>query len=235
MCCEQVPASRWMRNLHAQVGSWSGVIAIDGEEISVSLTCGSAVTTGGGYPADRRPEPAGRPAHPPFEGMWWLYVPMAFDDFAICLIIPGGAQRVSQPDVTRIWRDGRVEQMGWPRVQDPLHPGHPHSDRRNHRGDRARRYGRPLRRGVPSCRCRFTSAAATAATSTGTARGHMEGRTSPSASPIQPTRPSSGRRLRRHRPRRPRRLHRGRQVRRRLGPVRTRCARAARPYHSRTG
>jgi len=64
------------------------------------------------------PEPAGRPAHPPFEGMWWLYVPMAFDDFAICLIIqeaPDGFRSLN--DVTRIWRDGRVEQLGWPRVK----------------------------------------------------------------------------------------------------------------------
>src|SRR6185312_15287333 len=25
-------------------------------------------------------EPPGRPADPPFEGMWWLYVPLRFDD-----------------------------------------------------------------------------------------------------------------------------------------------------------
>ncbi len=63
-------------------------------------------------------EPAGRPADPPFEGMWWLYVPMAFDDFAIVLIIqeePSGFRSLN--DCTRIWRDGRVEQLGWPRVK----------------------------------------------------------------------------------------------------------------------
>ena len=64
------------------------------------------------------PEPAGRPADPPFEGMWWLYVPMAFDDFSIVLIIqedPSGFRSLN--DCTRIWKDGRVEQMGWPRVK----------------------------------------------------------------------------------------------------------------------
>jgi hypothetical protein len=43
---------------------------------------------------------------------------MAFDDFAICLIIqeePNGFRSLN--DVTRIWRDGRVEQLGWPRVK----------------------------------------------------------------------------------------------------------------------
>ena len=50
--------------------------------------------------------------------MWWLYVPMAFDDFAIVLIIqeePNGFRSLN--DCTRIWRDGRVEQLGWPRVK----------------------------------------------------------------------------------------------------------------------
>jgi hypothetical protein len=71
----------------AQVGSWGGVIAIDGEEIPVdpSVWIGSRDRSWGIRPIGE-PEPAGRPAHPPFEGMWWLYVPMAFDDFAICLI-----------------------------------------------------------------------------------------------------------------------------------------------------
>ena len=152
----------------AQVGSWSGVIAIDGEEITVDpdVWIGSRDRSWGIRPIGE-PEPAGRPAHPPFEGMWWLYVPMAFDDFAICLIIqeePNGFRSLN--DVTRIWRDGRVEQMGWPRVKSTT-PRAP-----------AFRPARPSRRPrgtvrpststwSPSCRCRFTSAAATAATPTG--------------------------------------------------------------------
>jgi hypothetical protein len=103
----------------AQVGSWSGVIAIDGEEITVdpAVWIGSRDRSWGIRPIGE-PEPAGRPAHPPFEGMWWLYIPMAFDDFAICLIIqeePNGFRTLN--DCTRIWRDGRVEQLGWPRVK----------------------------------------------------------------------------------------------------------------------
>jgi hypothetical protein len=109
----------------AQLGSWSGVIAVDGEEIAVdpAVWLGSRDRSWGIRPIGE-PEPAGRPAHPPFEGMWWLYVPMAFDDFAIVLIIqeePSGFRSLN--DCTRIWRDGRVEQLGWPRVKIHYTPG----------------------------------------------------------------------------------------------------------------
>ena len=62
-------------------------------------------------------EPAGRPADPPFEGMWWLYLPLRFDDFAVVLIIqeePDGFRTLN--DCSRVCADGRVEQLGWPRV-----------------------------------------------------------------------------------------------------------------------
>ena len=42
-------------------------------------------------------EPPGAPADPPFEGMWWLYVPMRFDDFAIVLIIQEEPGRLPDP------------------------------------------------------------------------------------------------------------------------------------------
>jgi hypothetical protein len=103
----------------AQLGSWAGYIAIDGEEIKVdpSVWIGSRDRSWGIRPIGEA-EPAGRPADPPFEGMWWLYVPMAFEDFAIVLIIqeaPDGFRSLN--DCSRIWRDGRVEQLGWPRVK----------------------------------------------------------------------------------------------------------------------
>jgi len=103
----------------AQLGSWSGRIVIDGQEIPVdpSTWIGSRDRSWGIRPIGE-PEPAGRPADPPFEGMWWLYVPMAFDDFGIVLIIQEEANGFrSLNDCTRIWRDGRVEQLGWPRVK----------------------------------------------------------------------------------------------------------------------
>ena len=103
----------------AQLGSWSGQLVVDGEEVTVdpATWIGSRDRSWGIRPVGEA-EPAGRPADPPFEGMWWLYVPMAFDDFAIVIIIqedPSGFRSLN--DCTRIWRDGRIEQLGWPRVK----------------------------------------------------------------------------------------------------------------------
>lgn len=103
----------------AQVGAWSGHIVLDGEEIAVDpqTWIGTRDRSWGIRPIGEA-EPAGRPADPPFEGMWWLYVPMAFEDFAIVLIIQEGPSGFrSLNDCTRVWRDGRVEQLGWPRVK----------------------------------------------------------------------------------------------------------------------
>ena len=103
----------------AQLGSWRGHLEIDGEMITVdpSVWIGSRDRSWGIRPIGEA-EPAGRPADPPFEGMWWLYVPMAFDDFSIVLIIqedPSGFRSLN--DCTRIFKDGRIEQLGWPRVK----------------------------------------------------------------------------------------------------------------------
>ncbi|MUM35994.1 hypothetical protein FZI93_32355, partial [Mycobacterium sp. CBMA361] len=83
----------------AQLGAWSGYLAIDGEEIKVSpdTWIGSRDRSWGIRPVGE-PEPAGRPADPPFEGMWWLYVPIAFEEFSLVMIIqeapdhPGGSR-----------------------------------------------------------------------------------------------------------------------------------------------
>jgi len=102
----------------AQLGAWSGSIVIDGEEITVdpSTWLGSRDRSWGIRPVGEA-EPPGAPANPPFEGMWWLYVPMQFEDYAICLIIqesPDGHRTLN--DCTRVFKDGRVEQLGWPLV-----------------------------------------------------------------------------------------------------------------------
>lgn len=102
----------------AQVGTWTGSITIDGERIAVEPDrwIGSRDRSWGLRPVGE-PEPAGRPADPPFEGMWWLYIPMAFDDFQMVLIVqeePSGYRSLN--DCVRVWKDGRVEQLGWPRI-----------------------------------------------------------------------------------------------------------------------
>ena len=109
----------------AQVGTWEGVLSVDGTDIAVTPDrwVGTRDRSWGIRPVGE-PAPPGKPADPPFEGMWWLYVPLRFDDFCVVLIIqetPDGYRTVN--DCTRVWRDGRVEQLGWPRVDVRYTPG----------------------------------------------------------------------------------------------------------------
>lgn len=109
----------------AQTGNWNGWIEIDGEHLEVSPTSwvGTRDRSWGIRPVGA-PEPAGRPADPPFEGMWWTYVPMAFDDFQLVMIVqenPDGFRTLN--DCTRIWKDGTIEQLGWPRITVTYQPG----------------------------------------------------------------------------------------------------------------
>ncbi|GAB2849336.1 hypothetical protein GCM10022221_55950 [Actinocorallia aurea] len=109
----------------AQVGTWSGTVTVDGEEIAVTPDrwVGTRDRSWGIRPVGEA-EPAGRPADPPFEGMWWTYAPLRFDDYGIVLIMqeqPDGFRTLN--DCTRVWKDGRVEQLGWPHVQVRYAPG----------------------------------------------------------------------------------------------------------------
>lgn len=109
----------------AQVGTWSGTLVVDGEELAVTPDrwVGSRDRSWGIRPVGEA-EPAGRPTDPPFEGMWWLYVPLRFDDFAVVLVLqenPDGYRILN--DCTRVWPDGRLEQLGWPRVSVRYAPG----------------------------------------------------------------------------------------------------------------
>lgn len=102
----------------AQLGTWEGTLLVDGEEIAVTpdTWVGSRDRSWGIRPVGE-PEPPGRPQDPPMDGFWWLYVPLRFDDFAIVIIMqeePDGFRTLN--DATRVWADGRVEQLGWPRV-----------------------------------------------------------------------------------------------------------------------
>lgn len=109
----------------AQVGNWSGTIVVDGEELTVSedTWCGTRDRSWGIRPVGEAPTP-GRPASPEFGGMWWLYVPLQFEDFAFVVIIqeePDGYRSLN--DCHRVFPDGRVEQLGWPRVDIRYQPG----------------------------------------------------------------------------------------------------------------
>jgi hypothetical protein len=101
------------------------VISVDGVDIPVTPDrwVGTRDRSWGIRPVGEA-APAGKPADPAFEGMWWLYVPMRFDDYAVVIIIqeaPDGFRTLN--DCTRVWKDGRVEQLGWPRVDVRYEPG----------------------------------------------------------------------------------------------------------------
>jgi hypothetical protein len=109
----------------AQLGSWSGTLMLDGTETAVTPDrwMGSRDRSWGIRPVGEA-EPAGRPQDPPMEGFWWLYVPMRFDDFSIVVIVQEDANGFrTLNDATRTWRDGLVEQLGWPRVDIDYLPG----------------------------------------------------------------------------------------------------------------
>ena len=102
----------------AQVGTWEGTIHLDGEDIAVDpdTWVGSRDRSWGIRPVGEA-EPAGRTAEEPREGFWWLYVPLRFEDFALIVIVqedPDGTRTLN--DATRVWADGRHEQLGWPEL-----------------------------------------------------------------------------------------------------------------------
>jgi hypothetical protein len=115
----------------AQLGSWTGTLLVDGEETTVSPDSwmGSRDRSWGIRPVGEA-EPAGRPQDPPMEGFWWLYVPMRFETFSIVVIMQerhDGFRTLN--DATRIWNDGRVEQLGWPKIEFDYTPGTRHPER----------------------------------------------------------------------------------------------------------
>ncbi|HAM03203.1 MAG TPA: hypothetical protein DCQ30_13405 [Acidimicrobiaceae bacterium] len=120
----------------AQVGRWSGSLAVDGEQLAVSddRWVGNRDRSWGIRPVGEA-EPAGRAAGDPDPGFgfWWTYVPLQFDDFALDVIVQedGDGSRVLS-EAVRVWGDDsapRVEQLGWPDVEVHYAPGtrHPRS------------------------------------------------------------------------------------------------------------
>jgi hypothetical protein len=107
----------------AQLGSWFGTLVVDGRTTAVSPDrwIGSRDRSWGIRPVGE-PEPAGRPQ--PMEGFWWLYAPLRFEEYAVVVIVQEDADGFrTLNDATRVWPDGRVEQLGWPQVDLDYAPG----------------------------------------------------------------------------------------------------------------
>ncbi len=115
----------------AQVGTWSGTLTVDGTDLAVSPDrwVGCRDRSWGIRPVGES-EPPGRSADEPREGFWWLYVPLRFDDFAVIVIVqedPDGTRTVNA--ASRVWADGRHEQLGWPEVDIAYRSGTRHPER----------------------------------------------------------------------------------------------------------
>lgn len=114
----------------AQVGTWEGTVRAGDREIAVSRDrwVGTRDRSWGIRPVGE-PEPAGRNADEPLDGFWWMYVPLRFEDFAVVLIAQEGPDgHRSLNDASRIWPDGRVEQLGWPLVDIRYRSGTRHPE-----------------------------------------------------------------------------------------------------------
>ena len=127
-----------------QLGNWSGRLRVGDREFDVTADrwSGARDRSWGIRPVGE-PEPPGRAAAEPMEGFWWLYAPLQFKSFGLIVILqenPDGYRTLSE--ARRVWPDGRVEQLGWPRAEISYRTGtrHPESAR-IHLQDRA---GAPL-------------------------------------------------------------------------------------------
>lgn len=116
----------------AQTGTWSGTIRADGQawQVSDDRWVGTRDRSWGIRPVGE-PEPPGRfAAEPdPNYGFWWTYVPMRFERYQLLLIMQEDAQgHRTLNDATRVWADGRVEQLGWPQVDIRYRSGTRHPE-----------------------------------------------------------------------------------------------------------
>lgn len=114
----------------AQVGTWEGQIRLPDRTLAVTpdVWLGTRDRSWGIRPVGDA-DPAGRAADEPFTGFWWLYVPIRFDDFMLVVILqenPDGFRTLN--DAVRVWPDGRVEQLGWPRVEIDYRSGTRHPE-----------------------------------------------------------------------------------------------------------
>jgi hypothetical protein len=115
----------------AQVGTWTGRLHAGGRDFDVrpDTWLGTRDRSWGIRPVGE-PAPPGRAADEPASGFWWLYAPLRFDDFALIVIVqetPDGHRSLN--DASRVFSDGRIEQLGWPRVEIDYRSGTRHPER----------------------------------------------------------------------------------------------------------
>ncbi len=128
----------------SQVGSWRGQLRVGEREFTVTddQWVGFRDRSWGIRPSGE-PDPPGRAAAEGMHGFWWLYMPLRFESFALIVILqenPDGYRTLN--DARRVFADGRVEQLGWPRAEIRYRSGTRHPEAaRIHLTDPA---GKPL-------------------------------------------------------------------------------------------
>ena len=98
----------------AGVGTWEGELRVDGESVRVTPDRFTATRDRSwGIRPVGESEPSGRPSE--FTGMWWCWVPLRFEDFALHLILEEDRDGARNSNLAiRQYPDGRVDQLGWP-------------------------------------------------------------------------------------------------------------------------
>jgi len=105
-----------------QTASVTGSLTLDGTEL-----LGDEVEWVGAR--DRswgvRPVGAGAPAGQPHEpAMWWCWIPLRFDDFALMFVLEEDAEGYRTiNEAVRVWPNGRIEQLGWAEPDITYGPG----------------------------------------------------------------------------------------------------------------
>jgi hypothetical protein len=109
-----------------QWGAWSGTLSFDGSAhpIAPADVLGCRDRSWGIRPVGEA-EPAGRPNE--FTGMWWCWIPLRFDDFAMHLILEEDREVVRNTNfAVRVFPEGSgrgIEQLGWPLPEIRYAPG----------------------------------------------------------------------------------------------------------------
>jgi len=101
----------------AGVGTWEGEMRVDGQTIAITPDRWTATRDRSwGIRPVGEPEPAGRPNE--FTGMWWCWIPLRFDDFALHLIVEEDRDGLRNTNyAVRVWPESTgkpPEQLGWP-------------------------------------------------------------------------------------------------------------------------
>lgn len=109
-----------------QLGRWQGTLEAAGQSFAVLDWDGMRDRSWGIRPIGEA-APPGRPPNDQMSGFYWVYVPLQFDDYAVILIVQESSDGYrTLNDATRIWPDGRVEQLGWPRIEIDYRAGTRH-------------------------------------------------------------------------------------------------------------